>query len=46
MARSYATSSIVEAGLDDVTDKYRGTGEYFLVFDELFAAAKHRGTVT
>jgi len=26
MARSYATSSIVEAGLDDVTDKYRGTG--------------------
>ena len=29
-----------------VTDKYRGTGEYFLVFNELVAAAKYRGTVT
>jgi hypothetical protein len=29
-----------------VTDKYRGTGEYFLVFNELVFAAKHRGTAT
>lgn len=29
-----------------VTDKYRGSGEYFLVFNELVAAARHRGTVT
>jgi len=27
-------------------DRYRGTGEYFLVFAELVRAAKHRGTVT
>jgi hypothetical protein len=25
---------------------YRGTGEYFLVFDELVRAARYRGTVT
>lgn len=29
-----------------VTDKYRGTGEYFLVFNELVKAAKYRGIVT
>jgi hypothetical protein len=29
-----------------VTPKYRGTGEYFLVFDELVKCARHRGTVT
>ena len=27
-------------------DKYRGTGEYFLVFNELANAARYRGTVT
>jgi hypothetical protein len=29
-----------------VADKYRCTGEYFLVFCELVKAARHRGTVT
>src|SRR6266446_2760248 len=29
-----------------ITDKYRGTGEYFLVFNELVKAARSRGTVT
>jgi hypothetical protein len=29
-----------------VTDKYRGTGKYFLVFNDLGLAAKYRGTVT
>jgi hypothetical protein len=29
-----------------VTDKYRGTGEYFLVFNELVKAARNRGTAT
>ena len=28
------------------TDKYRGTGEYFLVFNELVKAARHRGSAT
>jgi hypothetical protein len=27
-------------------DRYRGTGEFFLVFDELVRAARYRGTVT
>lgn len=29
-----------------VTDKYRGTGEYYIVFNELVAAARYRGTIT
>lgn len=29
-----------------VTDKYRGTKEYLLVYCELINAARHRGTVT
>jgi hypothetical protein len=29
-----------------VTDKYRGIGEYFSVFNELVKAARHRGTAT
>lgn len=29
-----------------VATKYRGTGEYFLVFTELTLAAKYRGTIT
>jgi hypothetical protein len=29
-----------------ITRKYRGTGEYFLVFNELVGAARYRGTVT
>lgn len=27
-------------------NKYSGTGQYFLVFNELVSAARHRGTVT
>lgn len=29
-----------------VSDKYRGSGEYFIVFNELVKAARHRGTAT
>jgi hypothetical protein len=29
-----------------VVDKYRGTGEYFLVFNELVKGARYRGAVT
>jgi len=32
--------------MNNVTNKYRGTGEYFLVFNELVNAARSRGTVT
>jgi hypothetical protein len=32
--------------MENVTSKYRGTGEYFLVFSELVRAARYRGTVT
>jgi hypothetical protein len=32
--------------MNNVTSKYRGTGEYFLVFNELVRAARYRGTVT
>ena len=32
--------------MDFVTLKYRGTGEYFLVFNELVKGARYRGTVT
>ena len=32
--------------MDVVTVKYRGTGEYFLVFDELVKCARFRGTIT
>ena len=29
-----------------VTDKYRGTKEYHLIYSELITAAKYRGTIT
>lgn len=29
-----------------ISDKYRGSGEYFLVFNELVTAARYRGTIT
>jgi hypothetical protein len=29
-----------------VADKYRSSGQYFIIFNELVAAARHRGTAT
>lgn len=32
--------------MSKVPNKYRGSGQYFIVFNELVAAARHRGTAT
>jgi len=32
--------------MSKVPSKYRGSGQYFIIFNELVAAARHRGTAT
>jgi hypothetical protein len=38
--------NVKELIVNKVPDKYRGSGQYFIVFEELVNAARYRGTVT
>jgi hypothetical protein len=40
------SSRTQESSMKKVNDKYRGSAQYFMVFNELASAARHRGTTT